>query len=408
MTWIAGGPGGLAVLVNFGASLRALVAAGDLWRLVASTFLHGGVVHAALSIYALVFLGRNLEAFYGPWAFLSLYVLSGLGGAVASAVLTPALSYGASPALFGLLAAGIVFCRRHSAILPPRLIGTVVTALLPWLVLQFIPGWGVPHVDLAAYAGGFATGGIVAWFLRPDALVEAAGLYPRPPRLLLSFALSLLTVSFGSAGANIFRMRGEAGPLLDPRIVVALAEVNRASALAAIGKAIEEHPKDTSLLLSRAAVRQMGGEWDHAIADYRAVIAKQPDDYRALNNLAWLLLEEADGRHRDAAEATKLAKRAVEAAPDDPFSAGTYGTCLLRAGDDEGAREYLTRALSVPRSAPEESTDRYLLATALARLGRGREAAEALRKAVQQDPRSRYRAEAESAVASSTQKDAAS
>ncbi|MBZ0269391.1 rhomboid family intramembrane serine protease [bacterium] len=408
MTWIAGGPGGLVVLVNFGASLRALVAAGDLWRLVTSTFLHGGIVHVALSIYALVFLGRNLEAFYGPWAFLSLYVLSGFGGAVASAMLTHSLAFGASPALFGLLAASILFCRRHHAILPPRLIGTVVTALLPWLVLQFIPGWGVPRVDLAAYAGGFATGGLVARFVRPDALVEAAGLFPRPPRLLLSFALSLLTVSFGSAGANIFRMRGERGPLLDPRIVVALAQANRTEALVAIDEAMEASPEDASLLLSRAAVRQLGGEWAKAIADYREVIERQPDDYRALNNLAWLLLEEADREYRDAAEATALAKRAVEIAPDDPFAAGTYGTCLLRGGDAEGAREYLSRALSTPRSAAEESTDRYLLAIALAGLGRGQEARETLRQAEQQDPDSDYRAEAESAVARSTQNEPAS
>ena len=106
-------------------------------------------------------------------------------------------------------------------------------------------------------------------------------------------------------------------------------------------------------------------------------IADQPEDGRALNNLAWLLLEEAPDELRNRVEATELARRATEVAPDDPYAAGTYGTCLLRAGDADGAREQLNRALTTPRSLPDEATDRYLLAMALSALGRSAEAAEA-------------------------------
>jgi tetratricopeptide (TPR) repeat protein len=219
--------------------------------------------------------------------------------------------------------------------------------------------------------------------------------------------MSLLLVSFVSAGTNIFRMRGESGPLLDPRIIETLGEVDRTEALAAIEEALQQSPQDTSLLLARATVHALGQDWENAIEDYRAVLAADPNDYRALNNLAWLLLEEAPAKYRDMDEATRLAERAVAAAPDDPYSAGTLGTARLRGGDAAGAVEYLTRALAVPRPAPSEATDRFLLATALAKLGRTKEATEALRVAVQQDPRNDYRSEAERALAGNTHSDSA-
>jgi len=407
MTWIAGGATDLAVLVNFGANFRPLVLSGDLWRLVASIFLHAGLLHLAFNAYALFVLGRNVEAFYGAWTLLALFVLSGVGGSVASVAFSESISVGASGGIFGLLGASIVFAYRHRGVLPRRVTRIMGTALLPWVVLNVVLGFVVPRIDMAAHLGGLVTGAVMTWFLRPEALVEAGGLAPAPPRLLMSFTMSLLIVSFASAGTNIFRMRGETGPLLDPRIIATLGEVDRTEALQAIEDAMRQSPHDTSLLLARATVYTLGHEWGKAITDYRAVLEADSTDHRALNNLAWLLLEDAPEELRDRAEATRLAERAVAAAPDDPYSLGTLGTARLRAGNDAEAVRLLTRALAIPRPAPAEATDRYLLAEALAGLGRGPEAAEALRVAVQQDGANAYRGEAERVVAGSTQSDSA-
>ncbi|GJM44440.1 MAG: hypothetical protein DHS20C21_12820 [Gemmatimonadota bacterium] len=403
MVWIAGGSNDLVVLINFGANFGPLVAAGDLWRLVASIFLHAGLLHLVFNGYALFVLGRNLEAFYGAWTFLALFVLSGVGGSVASAVVSTSVSVGASGGIFGLLGASLVFAYRHRGVLPRRVTRIMGTTLLPWVALNIVLGVLVPRIDMAAHLGGLVTGAALAWFIRPIALVEAAGFAAVPPRALVSLTLSLLIVSGLSAGANIMRMRGEHGPLQDPRFIAALSELDREEALRAIDAQMAKNPDDISLWLARAVVRGLDGDWHGAIADYRTVIEMDPGEHRALNNLAWLLLEEAPDELRSPDEAFEFARRATEAAPNDPYSAGTYGTALLRAGRAEDAVEYFTRALNSSRPDPDEATDRYLLAVALQRTGRTEDAVVSFEEAVRQDPTNAYRPEAESALAGQTQ-----
>ena len=78
MTWIAGGasnpltPIDLASAIAFGANFWPLVAGGDFWRLSASIFLHANILHLGMTSLAVFFLGRNVEAFFGPWKTLFL------------------------------------------------------------------------------------------------------------------------------------------------------------------------------------------------------------------------------------------------------------------------------------------------------------------------------------------------
>jgi rhomboid protease GluP len=399
MLLIAGGPGDIAALVAFGANFGPLVGAGEIWRLVASMFLHASWLHVALNGYALYLLGRNVEAFYGPWKLLAIFLGSGLVGGLASAILSDGLSVGASGGIFGLLGASLVFAFRYRGVLPPRVTMIMGTMLLPWVALNLVLGFLVPRIDMNAHLGGMAGGALLALLLAPDALTEArTGMRPAPPRQLASVCLSLLIVSFGAAGVNIFRMRGEGGPVLDPRVVAYLDEADRRAAMEVLEKQLQGNPDDPELLLLRGQVHTMAEQWEAAIADYRAVLAITPDDAGALNNLAWILLEEAPPELRDRPEAERLARRAVELAPEDPYALGTYGTARLRAGDADGAARLLERALETSRPGREESTDRYLLAMALAELGRPEEAEEQLRHAMRQDARNDYRDEAESAV----------
>src|SRR5205814_2241267 len=90
------------------------IASGEYYRLFTAMFLHFGLLHLLVNMWALWVLGRPLEALLGPARFLGLYLVSGLGGNVAVYLFSSptGLSAGASTALFGLFAALFLVLRR--------------------------------------------------------------------------------------------------------------------------------------------------------------------------------------------------------------------------------------------------------------------------------------------------------
>ena len=149
------------------------IAAGEWYRLVTAMFLHYGILHLALNMYALWIMGRNLEAALGPLRFAGLYLLAGLGGNVAAYLLTAqnVASAGASTAVFGLFAAIFVILRR---------LGQSTAQILPIIIINIVFTLTVPSISVAGHLGGLVTGGVVAVALAyaPRAhrnLVQAAG-----------------------------------------------------------------------------------------------------------------------------------------------------------------------------------------------------------------------------------------
>ncbi|TDC38754.1 rhomboid family intramembrane serine protease [Micromonospora sp. KC213] len=142
--------------VNFGPMHG--VAAGEWYRLVTAMFLHYGLVHLLLNMWALWVLGRDLEALLGPLRFLALYLIAGLGGNVAAYVFSApnTASAGASTAIFGLFAAVFVLMRR---------LGRDTSAILPILVINLIFTFTVPNISIPGHIGGLLTGAAMAWVL---------------------------------------------------------------------------------------------------------------------------------------------------------------------------------------------------------------------------------------------------
>jgi membrane associated rhomboid family serine protease len=129
------------------------IADGQYYRLLTSMFLHYGVIHLALNMWALWVLGRELEARLGPLRFAVLYLVSGLGGSVACYVFAPAAqAAGASGAIYGLFAALFVVFRRLQ-----RDTSAIITVLIINLVFSF----SVPGISISAHLGGLVTGAIL-------------------------------------------------------------------------------------------------------------------------------------------------------------------------------------------------------------------------------------------------------
>ncbi len=129
------------------------IADGQYYRLLTSMFLHYGVIHLALNMWALWVLGRELEARLGPLRFTVLYLVAGLGGSVACYVFAPAAqAAGASGAIYGLFAALFIVFRRLQ-----RDTSAIITVLVLNLVLSF----SVPGISISAHLGGLVTGAIL-------------------------------------------------------------------------------------------------------------------------------------------------------------------------------------------------------------------------------------------------------
>ena len=118
-TELSGGSTEAPVLALFGAKVSGLVAAGEWWRVVTSAFLHIGPIHFVINAYALVLLGSFVERSYGAARMLVFYVGGVLGGGIASALLSPHISAGASGAIMGLLGVAMWFAYRNRARLSP-------------------------------------------------------------------------------------------------------------------------------------------------------------------------------------------------------------------------------------------------------------------------------------------------
>jgi len=133
----------------------AIALDGEWFRLVSSVFLHAGWLHIAFNMYVLFILGPPLERVLGHGRFLTLYLLSGIGGAVASYWFSPVntLSVGASGAIFGLMAAWIIVGRRLD-----RDVSQIIFLLGINVVLGFVLG----GIDWRAHLGGAVTGALVA------------------------------------------------------------------------------------------------------------------------------------------------------------------------------------------------------------------------------------------------------
>ncbi|AGL21604.1 rhomboid family protein [Actinoplanes sp. N902-109] len=147
---------------------------GEWWRLFTAMFLHYGVIHLLLNMYALWILGRQIEAALGPLRFIALYLLAGFGGNVAAYLFTGpnAPTAGASTAVFGLMAAMLVLLKRLNLSIAP---------ILPVIVINVIFTLTVSNISVPGHFGGLLTGflGAVALAYAPAQrrnLVQGIGL----------------------------------------------------------------------------------------------------------------------------------------------------------------------------------------------------------------------------------------
>lgn len=158
-------------LVAAGALDRAHVMRGEYWRLVSSMFLHGGAEHLIGNCLALYVLGMACEHALGWWRALAVYLLCGVAGSLASVLVEPGPTVGASGAVFGFMGCVTGFLRRHRDrfFVRDARIGLVLGC---WAIWQFASGWFNPRIAVMAHIGGFGAGSVLGFVARGPLIAE--------------------------------------------------------------------------------------------------------------------------------------------------------------------------------------------------------------------------------------------
>jgi rhomboid protease GluP len=187
------------VLQRLGASLPLPYDLAQPWRFVTAVFLHASILHIAFNMWFLMDVGPQVEELYGSARYLFVYVVTGIGGYVASSMVGH-FSIGGSGALMGLVGVLLaVTTGRQSAgmqMLRSRLIYFIIYIAVIGYVMHGVDNW--------AHGGGLATGFILGKLLadRPPATPEE-----RKMSNALGWAAALIVaISFAFMIAGNFRV----------------------------------------------------------------------------------------------------------------------------------------------------------------------------------------------------------
>lgn len=162
------------VQLAWGANFGPATQDGQWWRLFTAMFIHFGVIHLSLNMWALWDVGRLVEQLYGRWRFAVLYLGSGVVGNLVSLVMqgNQAVSGGASGAVFSLYGALLVFLWRERRHVDRGEFRWLFGGAVAFSALMLVMGHLVQGIDNSAHVGGLVAGmllgGLLAWPWTPQ------------------------------------------------------------------------------------------------------------------------------------------------------------------------------------------------------------------------------------------------
>lgn len=184
---------------------------------------------------------------------------------------------------------------------------------------------------------------------------DDVGLYP-------AYAEALEVNGKPAEGERFLReaVAARGGPELTGALAVLLERQGRTpEAIALLTRAVDQQPKQESLLFGLAAAYERAGDHAHSIARMREVLALNPDNAAALNFIGYTLAEQG----QDLDEAERLLHRALELKPETGAFLDSLGWLFFRRHDLARAVPTLERAVALEPDEPviaEHLGDAYL------------------------------------------------
>lgn len=152
-------------LLAWGANWRGVTLTGEWWRLLTSCFIHIGVLHLLLNMYALLMIGVHLEPLLGRWRVLALYGLTGVSASMTSLWWHEStVSAGASGAIFGLY--GVFLALLTTNLIHKDVRQQLLTSIGIFVLYNLAYGMK-GGIDNAAHIGGLVSGLLFGFALYP-------------------------------------------------------------------------------------------------------------------------------------------------------------------------------------------------------------------------------------------------
>lgn len=206
----------LSTLIPWGIKYSLfIIQNGEWWRLVTSLFIHIGIFHLIMNMVVLWVMGSITERLYGSVAFGLIYLISGLGGNVASLFLnTLSESAGTTNAIMGIVGALIPFLMNKELPLPKNLAQKTIVLILLFSGISFMLGLFVTFIDNVGHVGGFLSGFGIAFLFKRNLRIAPGPHHDEPEEITMTneaekkkkylwvSGIGVLLLLIGIAGGN--------------------------------------------------------------------------------------------------------------------------------------------------------------------------------------------------------------
>jgi rhomboid protease GluP len=181
--------GNNAVQLAWGANFGPATQDGQWWRLGSALFLHFGLLHIFMNMWALWDAGQLVERMFGYRRFAAIYFGSGIFGNLLSLVVqgNEAISGGASGAIFGTYGALIIYLWREREQIGSGEFRWLFRTALAFTGVSIGLGFIIPGIDNSAHIGGLLGGALLGLLLGRS--LQPASRWPWPPRLAAGILL---------------------------------------------------------------------------------------------------------------------------------------------------------------------------------------------------------------------------
>ncbi len=290
-------------LVAWGANFGPLTVSGQWWRLLTCVFVHGGLLHIAFNMWCLWDLGRLAESVYGHWTFAVVYLICGVASSLTSVWWNPTvLSVGASGAIFGIAGALISSFYLGEFLLPRAAISGTLRSVVVFVGFNLFFGGVVGGIDNAAHVGGLVMGLILGALI-----AKVAPMHDHIGRRISVLLVGAALVAGGVAwlaSSRAYLVHGQRG-------VSGLIAGDTDAAIRELQKSVRERPQFVPAHTALAHAYIVKHDYDDAAAELMRVIALDPKNESAYNQLGLIYLAQ-----KQSAKAEDLFTRLLKINPN--------------------------------------------------------------------------------------------